>query len=92
MERSINTNICYFAAASITAGTFQDQNQSIFFQEDVNTSPISITDQPRKSYIHLRHLREGFGMKTTIQDLQEEVAVCIASEEHHHVGKSCSKP
>lgn len=92
MERSVNTNICHFAAVSITAGTFQNQNQSIFFQEHMNTSPVSITDQARKPDTHLRLLREGFGMKTTIQDLQQEVAVCISSEEHHHVGKSRSKP
>lgn len=91
MERSINSNICHFAAVSFTAGTFQDQNQNIFFQKHINTSPLSITDQARKPYTHLRLLREDIGMKTTTHDLQEEVAVCISSEEHNHVGKSRSE-
>lgn len=91
MERSINTDIGHFAAVSVTAGTFYGQNQSLFFQEHINTSPVSITDQTGKPHIHLRLLREEPGMKTNIHNLQEEVAVCVSSEEHHHVGQSRSE-
>lgn len=30
-------------------------------------------------------------MKTSVHDLQEEVTVCVSSEEQKHVGNSCSK-